>query len=89
MAIEGTFLTYVKETLTILRPMRSIVNRGVASDQKQSPTLSLRITKDDLEVVAEAAAAIDVPKTAFVRWAAVAAAHEILKQKKEYDRLHK
>lgn len=88
MAIEGTFLTYVRETVTILRPMKSSVARGVTSDHEQAPTMSFRLPDDARENIRQASVALDMPVSAFIRWAAVAAATDILKQKSEYDNLH-
>lgn len=82
---EGSFLQYVKDTVTILRPMRSIVPRGHASVNRQSPTVSLRCTPEQREDMEQAAKLLDVPLTAFIRWSAHGAALEILKQKKEFD----
>lgn len=89
MPIEGTFLTYVKETVTILRPMKSSVARGSASEHEQAPTFSFRLPTETREDIDAAAKALDMPTSAFVRWAATAVATDILKQKAEYDRLHK
>lgn len=89
MPLEGTFLTHVKETVTIMRPMKSVYPRGVASKEKQAPTFSIRLADSDKEAIEAAAAALEMDKTAFIRWTAVATALEILKQKKEYDEKHK
>jgi hypothetical protein len=42
---------------------------------------------DTLEDIVNAAAALNMDKTAFARWAAGAVATEILRQKNEYDKL--
>lgn len=88
MPLKGTFLTYVSDNVTIMRPMKSVYTRGVASKEKQAPTFSVRLADRDREDIEAAAKALDMDKTAFMRWAAVATAREILKQKKEYDKLH-
>ncbi len=83
---EGSFLEYVQETVTILRPMRSIVPRGKASINRQSPTMSFRLEETAQEEIKQAAELLNMPHTSFVRWAAHATAVEILKQKNEYDK---
>lgn len=85
--LGGTFLTYVKETVTILRPMKSSFLRGATATNRQSPTFSLRMPADTLHDITMAAALLDMDKTAFVRWAAHATAIEIIKQKNEFDKL--
>lgn len=89
MPLTGTFLTYVSDTVTVMRPMKSVYARGVASTEKQAPTFSVRLADSDREDIEAAAKALEMDKTAFMRWAAVATAREILKQKKEYDKLHR
>lgn len=88
MPVEGTFLTHVRETVTILRPMKSVFVRGVASTEKQSPTFSMRLSERVLREVDEAAAALDMTRSSFIRWCASAVATDILKQKAEYDAEH-
>lgn len=89
MPLEGNFLTHVNETVTILRPMRSVFPRGAASKEKQAPTFSIRLTESVERDITDAANALDIDKTAFIRWCAHAVAVDILKQKAEYDKLVK
>lgn len=89
MPLAGNFLTHVKDTVTIMRPMKSVYPRGVASKEKQAPTFSVRLADGDRAEIEAAAAALDMDKTAFMRWSSVAVAREILRQKKEYDNLHR
>lgn len=83
--LEGNFLTYVKETVTILRPMHSIYPRGESSKEDRAPTISLRVPPDDLAQIEEAAKLLDMGRSEFIRWCSLAVAKDIIGQKKRYD----
>lgn len=83
---EGSFLEYVQETVTILRPMRSIYPRGLQSKEVRSPAHSVRYPKKTLDEIREAAAYLNVSMSEFIRWSAHAVALDIIKQKQEYDK---
>ncbi len=67
--------------------MRSIVARGAASINRQSPTTSQRYSHEQRDDIEAAAKLLDMTPSAFIRWSAHATALEILKQKTEYDKL--
>ena len=83
---EGSFIEYVQETVTILRPMPSVYPRGMYSDAKRSAAYSVRYPKPTLSEIKEAAALIGVSVSEFIRWSAHATAMDIIKQKQEYDK---
>lgn len=88
MPVVGNFLTFVKDTVTILTPMKSSFVRGPASIEKQAPTFSIRMQESVQKDIEEAAKLLDMEKSAFMRWCSHAVAIEILKQKNEYDKEH-
>jgi hypothetical protein len=83
--LAGNFLTYVDEYVTIMRPLRSVYPRGENSGKHRDPTISLRVPADDLATITEAFELLDMDRSAFLRWCAVAVAKDIIRQKKEYD----
>ena len=83
--LEGNFLTHVRETVTILRPMQSVYPRGENSSVHKAPTISLRVPVEDQAIINEAVELLDMDRSAFFRWCAVAVARDIIRQKKEYD----
>ena len=85
MAIEGDFTAHVRETVTIMRPMPSVVPRGAASPRDQQPTRSIRFQPDDLEVIDEAAALLKMTRSAFIVWCAKNVGLDIIRQHKEYE----
>lgn len=87
MMVEG-FLTYVKETVTILRPMKSIFARGSSSPKHQDKAHAVRYPPETLDDIRVAAAALGVTMSEFIRWSAHATALEVIKQKNEYDKQH-
>lgn len=89
MAIGGTFLTYVSETVTIQRPMLSRYPRGINSPSEADPTFSIRVPPDELETITNGAKALGMSRSSFMRWCSYQVALDILKQKREYDMLSK
>ncbi len=85
--LKGTFLTHVKDTVTITRPMASSYVRGVASPLSNAPTFSLRMHEDVITEVDNAARALGMGRSDFIRWCAKHVAREINVQKAEYDKL--
>ena len=88
MAIKGNFLTHVRETVTITRPMPSVVPRGPASPRDQQPSRSIRYQPEVLEAIDEAAKTLEMSRSAFVTWCAYQVALDILRQHKEYNEGH-
>lgn len=83
----GNFLTYVRETVTITRPMPSSYVRGNASPLSNAPSFSMRMHQDVIETVDAAAKLLDMDRSQFLRWCGTQVALDILKQKEEYDKL--
>lgn len=84
---EDKFLEQL-ETVTILRPMKSIYPRGWASSREQAPAHAVRYPPETLDDIKKAAAICGVTASEFIRWTAHAAALVIIKEKKEYDKRH-
>lgn len=84
MAADNDFLLHIKETVTIVRPMPSVLPRGSASPREQQPTRSLRLQPEVLESVDEASALLGMSRSAFMSWCSHQVALNILKQHKEF-----
>lgn len=84
MSIIGDFLAHVRETVTIMRPMPSVVPRGKASPRDQQPTRSIRFQPDHLEAIDEASALLKMSRSAFIVWCAYYVALDVIRQHKEY-----
>lgn len=84
---ERTFLTFVRDSVTIHRPMASSYVRGVTSPLSNAPTFSLRMHDDVIQTVDEAAALLEMSRSDFIRWCARYVALDIIEQKKEFDKL--
>lgn len=89
MAIKGDFTAHVRETVTIMRPMPSVVPRGKASPRDQQPTRSIRWQPEALDAVDEAAALLNMSRSAFAVWCAHNVALDIIRQHKEYEKERK
>lgn len=85
----SNFLTYVRDTVTIHRPMPSVYVRGVTAPLSNAPTFSIRMHQDVIDAVDEAAALLGMDRSQFLRWCGKHVALDILEQKKEYDKLHR
>lgn len=83
---NGDFQANMRETVTIVRPMPSVVPRGLNSKNVQQPTRSIRFDGDDLDLIDEAAALVDMKRSAFIVWCAKHVAEDIVKQHNEYMR---
>lgn len=83
--LKGSFLTYVRETVTITRPMPSSYVRGVSSPLSNAPPFSIRMHEDVTQSIDEAAALLKMDRSQFIRWCSKQVALDILNQKKEYD----
>lgn len=83
---NGDFQANMRETVTIVRPMPSVVPRGTNSSRVQQPTRSIRFDKDVLAQIDEAAGLLDMSRSAFVQWCARHVAEDVLTQKDEYER---
>jgi hypothetical protein len=82
----GNFLTFVKETVTIHRPMPSSFVRGKSSPLSNAPTFSIRMHDDAIEAVDAAAELLGMGRSEFMRWCSIHVAREILEQKRLYDK---
>jgi hypothetical protein len=85
---EDDFIKEVRETVTILRPMKSVYVRGQASPKEQAPAFSVRFHDDMLVDVKLAASLLGVTLSEFIRWTSHAVALDIIRQKNEYDKRH-
>lgn len=84
MANENDFLTHVRETVTIMRPMPSVLPRGNASPRDQQPTRSLRLQPDVLEAIDDATKLLGMSRSAFMSWCAYNVALDIIRQHGEF-----
>lgn len=84
--LDGSFLSYINEVVTIMRPIHSVVPRGLASPEKNQPTVSIRLTRDARDDINIACGLLDLPRSEFIRWCAHLVALDIIKQKERYDK---
>lgn len=85
--MAGNFQTFVRQTVTIHRPMPSSFVRGKSSPLSNAPSFSIRMHSEDTETIDAAAALLDMDRSQFLRWCAKQVALDILKQKEEFDKL--
>lgn len=88
--ILGNFDTYVKEYVTIHRPMPSIFPRGKNAPEVnhlRANPIGVRIPNRDRAVIEQACTLLGMTKNDFIRWCAAHVAHDILKQHNEYMKL--
>lgn len=78
------FELHAKETVTIIRPMPSVVLRGSSSPRDQQPTRSIRFEPEQLEAMDQAADILKMTRSAFIKWCAYYAALDIIKQHEEF-----
>lgn len=74
----------VRETVTIMRPMPSVRPRGTNTERERQPTRSMRIYKEQLEAIDEAAKLLGMTRSAFMSWCAYYVAVDTIQQYKEY-----
>lgn len=84
MAVDEDFLSRLRATVTIMRPMPSVVPRGKHSYKERQPTRSVRIPERELEAINEAAALSGMSRSAFMIWCSYQTALDILRQYNEY-----
>lgn len=89
MTIVGDFQAHVRETVTIMRPMQSVVPRGNASSREQQPTRSIRLAAERLEAIDEASALLGVTRSTFLSWCAYNVALDIIRQHVEFEKQRK
>ena len=89
MITDPNFLPYIRETVTIVRPMPSVVSRGRASSKEQQPTRSLRMPPEVLEAIDEAAALVGMSRSAFMSWCSNQVALDLIRQYSEYKNTRK
>ena len=80
------FSLFVKDTVTITRPMPSVYMRGLAAAMPGGPHMTFRMKTDESVTVTEAAQALDMSRSSFIRWCAYNVAVDIMNQKNEYDK---
>jgi len=83
-ATDIDFLPHVKETVTIVRPMPSVVPRGRASSREVQPTRTFRLRSEVLEAMDEAAVLLGMSRSAFVSWCSYYVAQDIIRQHQEF-----
>lgn len=86
MSEDADFVKAAKQTVTILRPMPSVLPRGFASDNVQQPTTSIRFREEQLEAMTEAASILGMSRSQFIQWCAYYVAVDILQQYNEYKK---
>lgn len=89
MSEHQRFQTYVRETVTITRPMPSVYTRGVGSDAEDTAKVSVRIQYSVVDELDQASRLLGMTRGAFIRWCAHQAAIDILKQHKQFKKLAK
>lgn len=86
MVDDTDFIAHLRETVTILRPMPSVVPRGNNSPREQQPTRSIRLQPEVLLAVDEASELLGMSRSSFMSWCAYLVAKNILQQKADFDR---
>lgn len=84
MGKHADFLLSLKETVTIIRPMPSVVPRGNASLRDQQPTRSIRFEPEHIEAIDEASDLLGMSRSAFVKWCSYQVALDIIEQHKQF-----
>lgn len=86
MTTDNDFILQIRETVTIVRPMPSVLPRGNNTDKIQQPTTSIRMHKEYLSAINEAANLCGMSRSAFMTWCANYVALDIINQHREYKR---
>ena len=74
------------ETVTIQRPMPSVTARGIASGNKQVPTITIRLHEEYKTAIEDASELTGMTRSEFMRWVSHFAALDIISQHKEFLR---
>lgn len=76
----------LRETVTIIRPMYSVVPRGVPGVRKSDrfPSRSIRFRPEQLATIDEAARLLEMNRSQFMIWCALQVANDIIRQYKEF-----
>lgn len=82
--MQEDFLTRVRDTVTIIRPMPSSVPRGTASPRHLQPTRTLRLQPEVLEAIDKASGLLGMSRSAFMSWCAYRVALDIIEQHTEF-----
>lgn len=89
MSNVSDFQLRLRETVTITRPMPSVVPRGNNSPRDQQPTTSIRLQPETLEAINEAARLLSMSRSAFMAWCSYFVALDIIRQYQEYEKSRK
>lgn len=81
---ERDFRTYVRETVTITRPLPSTYERGRNSEHENLPPVSVRLPVEQRDPIEQAARLLGVTKSEFMRWCSYQVALDICKQHVEF-----
>ena len=84
MGKQADFLLSLKETVTIVRPMPSVIPRGHASLRDQQPTRSIRFESEHIEAIDKASDLLGMSRSAFVKWCAYQVALNIIEQHNQF-----
>lgn len=87
MTLSPLFEAYLGSTVTIPRPMPSVLPRGEKADKVfDQCAVSVRMTKDQREVVEEAAALLGMKLSEFMRWCSYRAAIVVSTKHDEFEK---
>ena len=81
---DNDFVLSLRETVTIVRPMPSVVPRGTNSTRDRQPSRSIRFEEDQLDAMDKAADLLNMSRSAFVKWCAYHVALDILEQHNQF-----
>lgn len=79
------FQTTLKAHVVIQRPMPSVQARGVASGNKQVPTITIRLQDKYKTAIEDASELTGMTRSEFIRWVSYFAALDILEQYKKFQ----
>jgi hypothetical protein len=83
---DSNFLSRLKRTVTIPRPMPSMYKRGLAADHEGASTRTVRIPIDEIMIIDKASQMLSMSRSSFMRWCSYNVAIDIINQKREYDK---
>lgn len=84
MPHDTNLVLHLKDTVTIMRPLPSVLPRGANSYRERQPTRSIRMPVEVLEAVDDAAEMLGMSRSAYMNWCSYQVALDLIKQRREY-----
>lgn len=80
------FEEWLDETITVTRPMRTVLPRGLQSKNLAAPVVSVRVPDERRDAIERASALLGMKFSNFMLWTAYWTAIEILKEHERYKK---